>query len=216
VTISDPDSRQARRAARRKAEILEAAAKVFADKGFHRTTTKDIAEAADIAEGTIYNYFASKEDLLINLIDWLADLENRRRSYEQGLDIDFREFIHALLMQRFVVLKEHNTLFAAVLPELFVSPHLRKLYKDQVMDPGIRDLEDHVKARIERGEIQPTDVSMVLRMFTAMGLGWELLTAMGDPEVVDTWDNPERLVEMIIKMFFGGLFSDQPANSHGE
>jgi AcrR family transcriptional regulator len=215
TTSPDPDSRQARRAARRKAEILEAAAKVFAEKGFHRTTTKDIAEAADIAEGTIYNYFDSKDDLLINLIDHLADLENRRRAYQQGLDIDFREFVHNTLLQRFSILKERNTLFAAILPELFVSPHLRELYKERVMDPAIHDLEQHLNTRIERGQLQPTDVQMVLRIFTALGWGLEFLTILGDPEILAAWDDPARLVGMIMSTFFDGLLPlpDQTSGS---
>jgi AcrR family transcriptional regulator len=205
TTSPDPDSRQARRAARRKAEILEAAAKVFAEKGFHRTTTKDIAEAADIAEGTIYNYFDSKDDLLINLIDHLADLENRRRAYEQGLDIDFREFVHNILLQRFSILKERNTLFAAILPEVFASPNLRELYRERVMNPGIYDIEEHIRARIERGQLKPVDVQMVIRMFTALGLGLEFLTIIGDPEILAAWDDPDRLVGMIMSTFFEGL-----------
>jgi len=45
--------------AARRNQILEAAASVFAAKGFHPTTIKDIAKEAGIADGTIYNYFES-------------------------------------------------------------------------------------------------------------------------------------------------------------
>ena len=54
-------SRRERRIANRRTLILEAAARLFAEKGFHRTTTRDIAEAADVSEGTLYNYFENKE-----------------------------------------------------------------------------------------------------------------------------------------------------------
>ena len=43
----------------RRNQILDAATKVFAEKGFHSTTIKDIAREAGIADGTIYNYFGS-------------------------------------------------------------------------------------------------------------------------------------------------------------
>lgn len=200
---------------RRKAEILEAAAKIFAEKGFHRTTTKEIAEAADIAEGTIYNYFESKDDLLISLIDYLADLVNRRRYYEQSLDIDFREFIHDLLLQRFAILQERNTLFLAILPEVFVSPHLRELYKQRVMDPGIRDLEEHFRARIERGQLSRVDVPMAMRMMTALGLGLEFMTIIGDSEIQKAWDDPERLIDILIRIISDGMLSlpEQPSKS---
>ena len=43
--------------------ILEAARKVFADKGFHEATVEDIAEAAGVAKGTVYLYYQSKRDI---------------------------------------------------------------------------------------------------------------------------------------------------------
>ena len=43
--------------------ILEAARKVFAEKGFHEATMDDIAEAAGVAKGTVYLYYESKRDV---------------------------------------------------------------------------------------------------------------------------------------------------------
>jgi AcrR family transcriptional regulator len=42
--------------------ILRAALQLFAEKGFYQTTTKAIARKAGIAEGTLFNYFETKED----------------------------------------------------------------------------------------------------------------------------------------------------------
>lgn len=61
-----------------KKAILRAALELFAKKGFYRTTTKAISAKARIAEGTLFNYFKTKEDLalyffeqeLIGLEDW--------------------------------------------------------------------------------------------------------------------------------------------------
>ncbi len=210
------NTRQERRAARRKAEILEAAAKVFAEKGFHRTTTKDIAEAADIAEGTIYNYFENKDDLLISLIDWLADLDYRRETYEQSLDKDFRQAFQDLLAERISLTSKRNTLFLAILPEIFVTPHLRNLYKEQVMAPGVRDLEKHLRERIERNQIEPVDVSLVVRVLGALGLGFELLAMMDDVETQALWNDTPRLVELLTKVTFDGLLKVPPSDSASE
>ena len=57
-----------RRIAARRAQILEAAEAVFAAKGYHGATTREIAQAADVSEGTLYNYFANKRDLFIGLM----------------------------------------------------------------------------------------------------------------------------------------------------
>lgn len=61
------------RAARRE-EILDAARRVFAERGFRGTTIADIAEGAGIALGTIYLYFPSKEDVFAALHQRLGEL----------------------------------------------------------------------------------------------------------------------------------------------
>src|SRR3972149_5005777 len=55
------------RRARRHA-IQAAAVRVFADKGFARTTMEDIARRAEVSVGTIYLYYRSKEDLYVSLL----------------------------------------------------------------------------------------------------------------------------------------------------
>src|SRR5687767_9530622 len=61
-----------------KRDILRAALELFSRRGFFRTTTKQISEKAGIAEGTLFNYFKTKEDLALyffeqeigGLIEW--------------------------------------------------------------------------------------------------------------------------------------------------
>src|SRR5207249_8540657 len=57
----------------RRQEILDAAVKVFGEKGVSRATVADIAEAAGVAKGTVYLYFGSKEQLLGALRDRFVD-----------------------------------------------------------------------------------------------------------------------------------------------
>lgn len=49
---------------RRRLQIVDAAVKLFIEKGFHKTTTRQIARAADMSIGSLYEYVASKEDVL--------------------------------------------------------------------------------------------------------------------------------------------------------
>lgn len=53
----------------RKNEILDAAARLFAEKGFDNTSTNDILEMVGIARGTLYHHFKSKEDIMDALIE---------------------------------------------------------------------------------------------------------------------------------------------------
>src|SRR5215471_18307258 len=60
-----PSSRRSRPSPRRRApEIIEAAARVFAERGFHGATTQDIADVLGIRQASLYYYFPSKEGAL--------------------------------------------------------------------------------------------------------------------------------------------------------
>jgi AcrR family transcriptional regulator len=63
---------KARLSEARRTQILEAATRVFARKGFDGATIADIARAARLSEGSIYNYFRSKEELLVHIPDHLV------------------------------------------------------------------------------------------------------------------------------------------------
>jgi AcrR family transcriptional regulator len=58
-----------RRPEERPQEILEAALRVFAERGYRTTRLEDVGEAAGVTKGTIYHYFANKEELLLRAID---------------------------------------------------------------------------------------------------------------------------------------------------
>jgi AcrR family transcriptional regulator len=51
-------------------QIIEAAAQVFAQKGYSGAVVADIAVQADIGKGTVYEYFSSKEDLFFAVFEW--------------------------------------------------------------------------------------------------------------------------------------------------
>ncbi len=63
----------------RRNQILDAATQVFAEKGFHRATIKDIARVAGIADGTIYTYFPSKTDVLLGILNRLNESTEREQ-----------------------------------------------------------------------------------------------------------------------------------------
>jgi len=98
--------------------ILRAALKLFADKGFYRTTTKAISQKAGIAEGTLFNYFPTKEDLALYffeqeldaVINWYGQEAGMRRAalaerlfaiIQQSLErlAPYEEFIGAALLR---------------------------------------------------------------------------------------------------------------------
>src|SRR5262249_47192429 len=114
-TAADPiQALQAQLVAARRAQILDAATRVFARKGFNRATIRDVARDAGIADGTIYNYFANKADLLIGLLDRLNETEQRPASLAQAAQAPLADFFRAYLRQRVEVVWSNADLFRAV------------------------------------------------------------------------------------------------------
>ncbi|MBO8165344.1 MAG: TetR/AcrR family transcriptional regulator [Brevibacillus sp.] len=65
---------------KRREQIIEAAVDLFIHKGFHKTTTREIARASGFSIGTLYEYIESKEDVLYLVCDAIhAEVENRLR-----------------------------------------------------------------------------------------------------------------------------------------
>lgn len=58
---------------KRREQMVKAAVKLFQEKGFHRTTTREIAKAAGFSIGTLYEYIESKEDVLYLVCDSIHD-----------------------------------------------------------------------------------------------------------------------------------------------
>jgi AcrR family transcriptional regulator len=58
--------------------ILEAAARIFSEKGFHATSMQDIADAVDLQKASLYHHFSSKQEILADILDHALDLINSR------------------------------------------------------------------------------------------------------------------------------------------
>src|SRR5436190_21133680 len=102
------DTLQEQLIAARRIQILDAATKVFAKKGFHPTTIKDIAREAGIADGTIYNYFENKTALMLGILDRMNESEQRDIDFSQFTVGDFRSFMKAYLQHRLQFFKADN------------------------------------------------------------------------------------------------------------
>ena len=85
---ASPESATSRRYEARRREITDAAAKLFAERGYEATTFNDIADAVGLLKGSLYYYAPSKEDLLYSVIHEVhqSGRELVDRNTEEGLD----------------------------------------------------------------------------------------------------------------------------------
>jgi TetR/AcrR family fatty acid metabolism transcriptional regulator len=118
----------ARKADRRR-HILEAAVGVFARQGFHKSRVSDVARAAEVADGTIYLYFKSKDAILISIFeetmtDMIARVQVAIEPHADALD-KLHEF--AIFHMRNV--EEHRDVALVLQVELRLSSTFMKQYK---------------------------------------------------------------------------------------
>jgi AcrR family transcriptional regulator len=200
---------QAQLSAARRNQILEAAVQVFAEKGFHRATVKDIAQAAGIADGTIYNYFENKTALLLGILDRLNETPERETHFAQAAEADLDEWVRAYVRQRFATLEPAGfKVLQALLPEILVNEELRQQYQQQVIQPTYATAERYFAERL--GRQSGAEVALELRLISAMFLGVIVQHLMGDPELAAHWQElPERMAELILHGIGGTAGSDK-------
>lgn len=95
--------------------ILKTAEKLFADKGFEKTTTRDIASTVGMATGTMFNYFDSKESLAMTLV--VDALQRGRKAYARRLigSEDFPEELFLLISSELRALRPFRSYIGPVL-----------------------------------------------------------------------------------------------------
>lgn len=72
MKVQDANVRNAELVAQRRTAIVKAAVRVFSERGFQAARTRDVGIAANLTQGTLYNYVRSKEDLLYLICDELV------------------------------------------------------------------------------------------------------------------------------------------------
>ena len=193
-------SRRDRLKQEREVRILDAAATVFAAKGFHQATIRDIAELADVADGTIYNYFEGKFDLLIAILARVAELEELPG--ELTLQSDLRDFFVTAFSDRLARIEEGEEMLKAVLPQVFVNPELRGRFYHQYVLRIAHLLEGYIQAQIESGRIRAVDPHLLTRLIQATFVGLLVLRILGDDTLHAQWD---QVAEFWAASLFEGL-----------
>src|SRR4030067_544194 len=113
----EKNSRKEREYLVRRREILSAAEKVFAAKGFFPTTMNEIAHKAEFGTGTLYKYFKSKEDLYFTLIDEKIEEINRLVKAELSQKSSAMERIEKVLRFQFEFVERNRDFFRIYISE---------------------------------------------------------------------------------------------------
>ena len=202
-------SRRERRIAARKQQILEAAETVFSQKGYERATTRDIAETADISEGTLYNYFGSKSDLLDAVAQSFAnDITNEIA----GLEADnLRDMMAQLLSARLRSGRERRLLMLFLF-EARLNPDVHRIFIQDSLQRIISTTEHRFRTLIESGVMRPVEPAVAARAISATIMGFAALYEMGQYGKEENGFSPQKWGEELTDLFLNGLQSPEHAD----
>ncbi len=159
------------RTEQREADIIEAAIYLFAEDGFHSASTRKIAARAGVSEGTLFNYFGSKNELMRAILDRIYRelTENANRILREHLDS--RERLQLLAEAHIAIMSRDNALFMRMI-QAYMNTDLRGydrlqgsvLHQLNLSYAWVFDLT--VKEAIERGELrEDVNVSAMRDLF---------------------------------------------------
>jgi AcrR family transcriptional regulator len=152
-------SRKEREYLAHREEILSAAEKVFAAKGFFSTTMSDIARRAEFGTGTLYKYFRSKEDLYFTLIDEKVEEVNHLVNAELFQKTSAVERIRKVLGLQFEFIERNRDFFRIYISERnrfewTVKDDIGKGIHDKMIT-YINALAEVMRQGLKKGEFKP-------------------------------------------------------------
>lgn len=159
----------------RRRQIVDAAVRLFIDKGFHKTTTREIAGAAGISTGLLYEYVRTKEDVLYLVCDAIhteveKGVTNALRIASKGRDV-----LAAVIKEYFMVCHRMSDHILLIYQETrTLPPHWRK----RVLDKEVKVTDLFVKAvqnLVDAGDLpllnKPT-IELIAHNITVLGHMW--------------------------------------------
>ncbi len=186
-------------------QILKSSAKIFAEKGFHHTSVRDIARATKMSLSGLYYYFTTKEELLFLIQERCFLTLLQRWEHAAQADLDVRARIRAFA-------ENHLSFFLHNMPEMKVMAHEDESLTGEFNDKILVLKRRYVKVIMDlMGELQKQEgakgIDLRVATFALFGMmNW-----------IYTWYQPKRdlglpqLIEQMLRIYFFGLLKSPGA-----
>jgi AcrR family transcriptional regulator len=191
----------------RREQIMEAALRVFARKGFKGATNKDIAHEAQITPGLIYHYFASKEELLKAVIEDYSPIGLIHSLPAQLLDQPPEAFLHFMAQQILKITESQPfvRLLRVFLPEVIYNPSITTFNLAAIQEVS-GFLVSYLEAKMESGQLRRGDASLAIQVFTGSLFAFVIRRQiLSDPVALQY--TQEQIAESVVSVVMHGLVS---------
>lgn len=139
--------------------ILEAAEKLFLEKGFALTSTTEIAKVVGVNQAMVHYYFRKKENLFEAIFEKKLKLLISTFFSISKEDIPFEEKLKRRIELHFDMLKENRSIPFLIINEFCTNPDRLKSLKEKVKEFPIallKQMEKEIKVEVSEGRIRPT------------------------------------------------------------
>ena len=182
-------------------QILKTSAKIFAEKGFHHTSVRDIARATKMSLSGLYYYFTTKEELLYLIQERCVVTLLERWEQAPDPQADVRARIRAFA-------ENHLSFFLHNMPEMKVMAHEDESLTGDFQDKILVLKRRYVKVVMDLiGELRGQDSDKVVDLRVAT------FALFGMMNWIYTWYQPKRdlefpqLIEQMLRIYFFGLLN---------
>src|SRR5690606_34614591 len=168
AAVSSRSPRWERRKEARPGELLDAALDLFVERGFAATRLDEVAARAGVSKGTLYLYFASKEDLFKavvrqNIVPLIESFEREVAAWQAGSAELLRAFFEGW-WTRFGATKLAG-IAKLVVGEAGNFPELALFFQQEVVLPNAMLLRTIIERGIGRGEFEQVDVEATVHLW---------------------------------------------------
>ena len=182
---------------RRRKEIFDASVHLFLEKGFHETSMREIAKAAGVGKSTLYDYFKSKDEILVSYFeDEIQKITTKAQNIAQQ-DLSVSEKL-AQIMEFHLRYLVDNKLFYL---KLTLEAQRLALGSQQQIQVARHAYQDMLRGLIEEG-IESSEFREINPLFAARSIFTLLSTAVFTSRPTGT---PEEMLQEALGIFFTGI-----------
>lgn len=190
----------------RRAAIVSAAVRLFAEKGFRGATTRELAASVGVTEPVLYQHFATKGELYTAILESISTIsrqcpdEGLARAIESG---DDRAFFTQLANRLLGWYEDSPEVIRLLLFSALEGHELSDIFFERQIVVYYEMLTDYIRKRMDDGVFRPMDAYLAARAFTGMishqGLS---LAVFGCREISEKrW----QVVELTVDVFLRGM-----------
>ena len=196
---------------KRRGQIVLAAIKLFSQKGFHKTTLRELADETGLSYGNIYDYIGSKEDIFSLIHDYAANLTMRALRESIKNVIDPIEKLRRIVRAEFNLMDQMADAILLIYQESHIlsKPFLYKLLEKERQHVEL--IEQAIEESLKTGQLRDCNVRLTANFIKSMIDTW----------VIERWDlrgyvNRLEAERFILELILNGLLSERRTKTSSE